>query len=159
MSYRSISFRNRILEKLRKILTEDELSLLTHGGLNIELADQLRENVIGTTQIPLCIADGFRINGNELLIPLATEERTIVLQAERGAKLVNEGFHAESSEQIMIGQIQVVNIPDLDLAEKRILSEKFRRCRIHILDSKTSRSDRSSHRDTSRTNAYCGALC
>jgi hydroxymethylglutaryl-CoA reductase len=124
MSYRSISFRKRILEKLRKILTEDELSFLAQGGLNIELADQLRENVIGTTQIPLCIADGFKINGKELLIPLATEERSIILQAERGAELVNEGFHAESSEQIMIGQIQVVNIPNLDLAEKRIFSEK-----------------------------------
>lgn len=124
MSYRSVSFRNRILVKLREILTEEELSLLTHGGLNIELADQLRENVIGTIQIPLCIADGFKVNGRELLIPLATEERSIVLQAERGAELVDGGFHAKSSEQIMIGQIQVVNVPNLDLAEKRVLSEK-----------------------------------
>ncbi len=124
MSYRSTFFRNRILGKLRKILTEDELNLLIHGGLNIELANQLRENVIGTIQIPLCIADGFMVNSKELLIPLATEERSIVLQAERGAGLVDEGFHSESSEQIMIGQLQVVNVSNLNLAKKRVLSEK-----------------------------------
>jgi hydroxymethylglutaryl-CoA reductase len=121
-----MSRRRGLHERLSAKLTPDELALLEGGGLTLELADQLRENVLSTIRMPLSVADSFIVNGRELLVPMATEERSVILQAERGAALAAQGggFKAESLGQVMIGQIQVVDVPDLDAAEARIRAEK-----------------------------------
>ena len=46
------------------------------------------------------------------------------MQASIGAGLVPEGFKASTSGNTMIGQIQVIDVPDLDAAEDAILAEK-----------------------------------
>ena len=50
--------------ELLKLLSDEELDLFTlTGGLDIEMADQMRENVIGITKIPIGVAENFIING------------------------------------------------------------------------------------------------
>ena len=73
------------------------------------------ENVIGTHGLPLGIATNFIINGKEYLIPFAIEEASVVAAASYGAKLAKEssGFTAESDQPVMIGQIQIVGVPQL----------------------------------------------
>lgn len=112
-------------EAFLKLLSDEELDLFTlTGGLDIETADQMRENVIGITSIPLGVVENMKVNGKHVLVPIATEERSVITQASIGASLVPEGFIATTSGNIMIGQIQVLDVPDMAAAEKAILGEK-----------------------------------
>ena len=55
------------------------------------LADLLVENAVGTFPIPLGLATGFRVDGQELVIPLATEEASVVAAASYAARLLADG--------------------------------------------------------------------
>lgn len=112
-------------EEMLKLLSDEELDLFTlTGGIDMDIAEQMRENVIGITKIPIGVAENFVINGNSAIIPIATEEKSVIMQASIGAGLVPEGFAAYTSGNIMIGQIQVLEVPDLDTAEEAVLTEK-----------------------------------
>ncbi len=112
-------------EELLKLLSDEELDLFVlTGGIDMDIADQMRENVIGITRIPIGVAENFTINGKPAIIPIATEEKSVIMQASIGAGLVPAGFSASISGNIMIGQIQVLEVPDMDAAEEAILSEK-----------------------------------
>ena len=112
-------------EELLKLLSDEELDLfILTGGIDMDIADQMRENVIGITKIPIGVAENFVINGKSAIIPIATEEKSVIMQASIGAGLVPEGFKASTSGNIMFGQIQVLEVPDLDAAEEAVLAEK-----------------------------------
>jgi hydroxymethylglutaryl-CoA reductase len=109
-------------------LCYEDLSQLQGGGgtLTIERADKMIENVIGTFELPLGIATNFQINGRDVLIPMAVEEPSIVAGASYAAKLARAGggFQASSTAPLMIGQVQLVDLPDLLGAQHDILAEK-----------------------------------
>src|SRR3712207_1950998 len=107
-------------------LNDEDLRQL-HGGngaLTVERADKMIENVVGTFNLPLGIATNFQINGRDVLIPMVVEEPSIVAGASYAAKLVREGggFQASSTEPLMIGQVQLVRVPDPVRARFDILS-------------------------------------
>src|ERR1051325_5264278 len=109
-------------------LNDEDLRQL-HGGngaLTVERADKMIENVVGTFNLPLGVATNFQINGCDVLIPMVVEEPSIVAGASYAAKLVRDGggFQASSTEPIMIGQIQLVNIADPSRARFDILARK-----------------------------------
>jgi hydroxymethylglutaryl-CoA reductase len=116
---------SRERDELLKLLSDEELDLfILTGGIDMDIADQMRENVIGITKMPIGVAENFIINGNPALVPIATEERSVIMQASIGAGLVPEGFTASTSGNIMIGQIQVLDVPDMDAAEEAVLAER-----------------------------------
>jgi hydroxymethylglutaryl-CoA reductase len=95
-------------------------------GLTSVQADGMIENVVGLYSLPMGIARNFVVNGREVLVPMVIEEPSVVAGASYMAKLVsmNGGFTATSSEPVMIGQMQVLNITDLDVGEKAILGNR-----------------------------------
>lgn len=99
-------------------LTEAEKATLTGQDLSLEQADHMIENVVGTYSLPLGIAVNFQINGRDYLVPMAVEEPSVIAAISHAAKLVRAGggFQAEATEPVMIGQIQVLDLPDLDEA-------------------------------------------
>jgi len=108
-------------------LTDQEIEILqSTGALEMELADRMIENVVGTFPIPLGIAMNFLINKKEYMIPMATEEPSVVAAATYAAKMAREkgGFFTSSTDPIMIGQIQTVDIKDPFAAKMKILSAK-----------------------------------
>ena len=119
-------------ERLKKVaefanLTEEEIELLKkEGNLNLEIADRMIENVIGTMAYPFGIATNFLINGKEYLIPMVIEEPSVVAAASNAAKMTRSkgGIHTSSTGPIMIGQIQLVNVKDPYAQKMRILEEK-----------------------------------
>ncbi|MEM1573460.1 MAG: hydroxymethylglutaryl-CoA reductase, degradative [Candidatus Methanomethylicaceae archaeon] len=120
----NIEERRRILKEFAN-LTDEEIKLLDNG-LEISLADKMVENVVGTIQIPLGIAVNFRINGKDYLIPMATEEPSVIAAASHAAKLaLPDGFIAESTDSIMRGQIQVLNVSNPEKAINELLKYKF----------------------------------
>jgi hydroxymethylglutaryl-CoA reductase len=115
------------LLRVEKDIPEDVLEVLTSvGGLSLKQADHMIENVVGIFGLPLGIAANFVVNGREVLIPMVVEEPSVVAGASFMAKLVREagGFTAEATESEMIGQIQVLNVPDLELARISIMDSK-----------------------------------
>jgi hydroxymethylglutaryl-CoA reductase len=74
----------------------------------------------------LGIAVNFLINDRDYLIPMAVEEPSVLAAISHAAKLIRAGggFRAESTEPIMIGQIQILDIPDLEAARLAVLSHR-----------------------------------
>jgi len=108
-------------------LTDEEVKLLqSTGSLGLDLADRMIENVVGAIPIPLGIAVNFLINGKDYLIPMAIEEPSVVAAASYAAKIarVKGGFFTSSTEPVMIGQIQTVDVRDPYLARMMILAAK-----------------------------------
>ncbi|TFG48951.1 MAG: hydroxymethylglutaryl-CoA reductase, degradative [Anaerolineales bacterium] len=105
---------------------EDLNNFSTAGGLSPDTADHMIENVIGTFSLPIGVALNFQINNRDVLIPMVIEEPSIVAGASFMAKLAREGggFKAETSDSVMIGQIQILDIEDLDGAKDKILEQK-----------------------------------
>jgi hydroxymethylglutaryl-CoA reductase len=107
-------------EKIREYasLDQDEADILAkEGALSIDTADRMSENVIGTTHLPLSVATNFRINGSEVVIPMAVEEPSVVAAACRAAKqTLPKGFNADADEPVMIGQIQITQVEDTAIA-------------------------------------------
>jgi hydroxymethylglutaryl-CoA reductase len=108
-------------------LSEDQIEALGgKNGLNLEQADHMIENAIGVFGLPLGIAVNFIVNGKDYLIPMAIEEPSVVAGASFMAKLVRQsgGFEAETIGSEMIGQIQVLDISDLESARDILLEHK-----------------------------------
>jgi len=88
--------------------------LSAEGGLPLDVADRMVENVVGFMPLPLGIAVNFLINGRDYLVPMAIEEPSVIAAASNAAKLarVRGGFKAGASRPVMIGQVQVVDLED-----------------------------------------------
>jgi hydroxymethylglutaryl-CoA reductase len=96
-------------------LTDEEVCLLENtGSLPADVVNHMVENVIGVFPEPLGVAVNFQVNGKDYLIPMATEEPSVIAAASYAAKMVRDGggFHTSSTTPVMIGQIQVVHIAD-----------------------------------------------
>jgi hydroxymethylglutaryl-CoA reductase len=108
-------------------LSEEECALLQNtGSLPMDLADHMIENVVGAIPTPLGIGVNFLINNCDYLIPMATEEPSVVAAASYAAKMIREGggFFTSSTPPIMIGQIQIVGMKDPGAARLAILRAK-----------------------------------
>ena len=114
------------LEQETSLSKEDLAVLSGEMGLSADQADHMIENVIGIFGLPLGVARYFRVNGRDVSVPMAIEEPSVVAGASFMAKLAlpSGGFFAESDPPEMIGQIQVLDLPDLALAKKQLLAEK-----------------------------------
>ncbi|RZA19826.1 MAG: hydroxymethylglutaryl-CoA reductase, degradative, partial [Proteobacteria bacterium] len=86
------------------------------GTLNAELVNVFIENGIGTMALPLGVATNFHINGQDVLIPMAVEETSVLAAASHGAKLarLGGGFVTSSTAPIGTGQIQLYPFGDVD---------------------------------------------
>lgn len=96
-------------------LAEADLSCLVPGDPDmLAMADRMIENVVGTLSIPVGIAANFTIGGRDYLIPMATEEPSVVAAASNMASVarLHGGFHASTDLPIMVSQVQVVGAPD-----------------------------------------------
>ncbi|NJN80605.1 MAG: hypothetical protein HC797_09135 [Anaerolineales bacterium] len=126
-------FYNLTLDERRKKIAESS-SPLASGmldsalttGLSLDTAMHMVENVIGLYALPLGIGLNFQVNGRDVLVPMVIEEPSVVAGASFMAKLARAGggFIAESTEPLMIGQLQVLDIANLYEAKEKILSNK-----------------------------------
>ncbi len=108
-------------------LTDEEVRLLeSTSSLPVDAADHMVENVIGVFPEPLGLGVNFQINEKDYLIPMATEEPSVIAAASYAARMVREGrgFHTSSTAPIMIGQIQVVRLKDAEEARQKVLNAK-----------------------------------
>src|SRR5215212_10171745 len=107
-------------------LPPPDLSPFTTGGLTSEAADHMIENVIGLYSLPLGIALNFQVNGRDVLVPMTLEEPSVVAGASFMAKLARAGggFTATTTDPLMIGQMQVINVTNLEEAKLKLYERK-----------------------------------
>jgi hydroxymethylglutaryl-CoA reductase len=107
-------------------LSAAEKEELASGGLDHRQADLMIENTLGTFGLPLGIAVNFLVNDKDYLVPMAVEEPSVLAAVSHAAKLFRAGggFTAKATDPVMIGQIQVLDIPDLDAAVAAIEENK-----------------------------------
>lgn len=93
--------------------------------ISIELADRLIENAISSFNIPLGIATSLKVDQVDYLIPMATEESSVIAAVSNAARQCYEtGFSTSMSGTKMIAQVQLVNITHPEEARLRILEKK-----------------------------------
>ncbi len=109
--------RKRLAEIAGDSINVFSFKAIDAGGLTLEAADGMIENVIGTYALPFAVAVNFVIDGIEALVPMAVEEPSIVAAASNAARMARPaGFVSIMSAPVMIGQIQVTHIADVDAA-------------------------------------------
>jgi hydroxymethylglutaryl-CoA reductase len=96
------------------------------AGLSLAQANLMTENVIATFDLPLSLATNFIINNKPLLVPMVTEEPSVVAACSKMAKTVSEtgGFIASADEQLLSGQLQILDLPDLNKAQEVFLKHR-----------------------------------
>src|SRR5688572_28908132 len=101
---------------------EARAHLAAGGGLPLEIADPMSENVIACHGLPLAVALNFRVNGGDVLVPMAVEEPSVVAAASNAARMVREsgGFTGEADAPIMTAQVQLDEVPNAAHAAERV---------------------------------------
>lgn len=110
---RSMEDRKHVLNKTLKIDSS------AYQNLDLDIANNMIENAIGVYEIPLGIAPNFLVNNKQYVVPLATEEPSVIAAASNGAKIVamNGGFSAQVQSRYMTGQIAFMNPKNHEIME------------------------------------------
>ena len=117
------------LDKLKEFadLTNEETEIIrSMSGIKLENATKMIENSVGGISLPIGIATNFIINQNEYLVPLATEEPSVIAACSNAAGLGRKrgGFTAKSTGNLMRTQIQLVKVKDFEYAKNNIQKNK-----------------------------------
>ena len=96
------------------------------GNLDPHVADHMIENCVSTISIPVGIATNVKVDGRDVLVPMATEESSVVAAVCNSARQCYDagGFTTSMSGTDMIAQIQLVGVSDPENARIRILERK-----------------------------------
>lgn len=127
-------------KKFYELSQEERLTELVHQGkltyemktelknmnLSKEIANHLIENQISEFSIPLGVALNFSINQKKYVIPMATEEPSVIAACSNGGKIVasSGGFTTEMSEKLLRGQIVFMNVQDGEGLKQAILEKE-----------------------------------
>ncbi len=124
----NLTLAERLGELVRRgaISEADSRILSGAAGLTPEHADHMVENAAGVFALPLGIAMNFVVNGRDVLVPMVIEEPSVVAGASFMARLARAGggFTAHTTPPEMIGQIQVLDVPDPAAARLAILERQ-----------------------------------
>lgn len=115
-------------DRLERLVERADLSaaeireLEALSPLSFDVADHMVENAVGVLGLPLGVALNVLVNGRDHLVPMAVEEPSVVAAASHGARIVRDagGFTAEADRSLMIGQIQLMDIANIDTAARLV---------------------------------------
>ena len=112
----------------RELISEDEWQMLrgSEQVLSNIQADNMVENVIGVFGLPMGLGLNFLVNGQDYAVPLVVEEPSIVAALSSAAKtmLAGGGFTVETDRPMLIGQVQIVDVPHPSKARKLLLEHQ-----------------------------------
>lgn len=111
--------------------TNDQpLNLSLTFSLPMQRANEMIENCIGVLGIPLGICPYLLMNNKRYIVPMATEEPSVIAAVSSICKLIalkTDGFHTKYTGNLMIGQIQILIDDEIgdDIHRKQLLLEKI----------------------------------
>ncbi len=105
---------------------EQRRHLAAPANIDRRLADHMIENMVTTLAIPVGIATNMRVDGTDVLVPMATEESSVVAAVGNSARQCydNGGFTTSMSGTQMIAQVQLLDLPDPERARLVILEHR-----------------------------------
>ncbi|MDB8649214.1 hydroxymethylglutaryl-CoA reductase, degradative [Streptococcus australis] len=117
------------IEKLAQtgLLSEEGLQILRDNEtLPLSLANEMVENVLSTLALPFGLAPGFQIDGQEVQVPMVTEEPSVIAAASYAASLIKRsgGFQTQVHKRQMIGQVALYDVSNKDKAIQAITGAK-----------------------------------
>ena len=112
--------------KFANLDKEDIENIKNTDALDIFKADNMVENVIGRFTLPIGVALNFKINDKDYIIPMVSEEASVIAAASNAAKLARSsgGFYTSNTGSIMIAQIQIVGVKDVNYTRMVIYENK-----------------------------------
>src|SRR6266478_280423 len=127
-------YRLTVEERRRKLAEALDLSpaeveaLESADALPLDVADIMVENAVATFALPFGVALNFQVNGRDHVIPMVVEEPSVIAAASNAALVARAGggFAAEADPGAMIGQIQLVDVPDPGAAVERLGAARAR---------------------------------
>ncbi|MEG6521030.1 hydroxymethylglutaryl-CoA reductase, degradative [Desulfotomaculum sp. 1211_IL3151] len=122
----SVEDRLKEVVEFAGISEEDAKVIADPNALDLDKADHMVENVIGIYSLPMGVAINFLINGKDYVIPMVTEEPSVIAAASNAAKFAREngGIFTSNTGSIMIAQVQVINVADINYARNIVLENK-----------------------------------
>ncbi len=119
-------------ERLDRVAEATGLSAEQRGYLEAaaahdgDLADNLSENVIGVMAIPLGVATNLVVDGVDVLVPMATEESSVIAAVCNGARACRDagGVVTRADDPCMIAQVQITGVADLPAAQRAVLGAR-----------------------------------
>jgi len=117
------------IEKLAQagLLSEERLQTVRDNDtLPLSLANEMVENVLGTLALPFGIAPGFQVDGQEVQVPMVTEEPSVIAAASYAAGLIKRsgGFQTQVHKRQMIGQVALYEVSNKEKASQAITEAK-----------------------------------
>ena len=117
------------IEKLAQagLLSEESLQTVRDNEtLPLSLANEMVENVLGTLALPFGLAPGFQIDGQEIQVPMVTEEPSVIAAASYAAGLIKRsgGFQTQVHKRQMIGQVALYDVSHKEKASQAIAEAK-----------------------------------
>ncbi|HEY4116246.1 MAG TPA: hydroxymethylglutaryl-CoA reductase, degradative [Byssovorax sp.] len=119
-----MSERRRVVAALTGAPEDHVDAALTSGGLDEAVADRMVENAIGTFGIPFGVAENVRVNGVDYVVPMATEEPSVIAATSHASKRVRSagGFEAKYTGSLMTAQVEAHAVADGAAACARVLA-------------------------------------
>jgi hydroxymethylglutaryl-CoA reductase len=112
----------------RGVLNASDFRALASGKHTLDLgaADKMIENVVGVMGLPLGLGMNLVVNDKPYIVPMVVEEPSVVAALGSACKLVGAsgGFRAEATDPVLIGQIQIVNLKDIEAAKQALRSHR-----------------------------------
>jgi len=120
----SVDERRDVAAQRAGLTEEQKEAWRTTAELSEGAADRIIENVVGTMSLPIGVATNFIVDGEEYLIPFVLEEPSVVAAASNMAKRCRSmgGFTSDCDDPVMIGQIQIIDLPDPESAVAAVIT-------------------------------------
>jgi hydroxymethylglutaryl-CoA reductase len=124
----TIDERRQKLAEALGLSADDRAVLEAADALPLDVADIMVENAVGTFALPFGVGLNFLINNREIVIPMVVEEPSVIAAASNAALVARAGggFAAEADQGAMIGQIQLVQVPNPGAAIERLHAARER---------------------------------
>src|SRR3954452_10840414 len=122
----SLEERLALLERFAGLDPGGKGQLAQPGNLDPHIADHMIENAIGTMSIPIGIAVNIKVDGRDVLVPMATEESSVVAAVCNSSRQCynSGGFITSTSGNLIIAQVQLAQVTDPENARIRIVERR-----------------------------------
>ena len=99
---------------------------MRYQDLTLDQANYMAENVVATFALPYTTLPDVIINGQSFTIPFVSDNADLLISTRNGIAMarMGGGFATSSTLPVMIGQIQVLDVPDFKMARQRVLEAR-----------------------------------
>lgn len=123
---KTLEERQAILAEYANLNEEEQAFLASTGALSFDKANHMIENTVGIYSLPLGLGMNMLLNDKKYTVPMAMEEPSVVAAQSSGAKLIaqNGGITSTATDRKMIGQIELITVPDVEAAEEKVIANR-----------------------------------